>query len=51
MAKEIARQEHEGELVEPEETTQGIPADIQGRGTDNSDRSIQAWRAGRGARG
>jgi hypothetical protein len=48
VAKEIERQVHDGELVEPEETSQGVPADSRGQGGDNSGQSIMGWRAGRG---
>ena len=46
MAKEIERQVHDGELVEPEETSQGIPADGRGLGSDN-DGTLDGFRAGR----
>jgi hypothetical protein len=49
VGKEIERQVHEGEIVEPAPTSNGIPAGERGGSNDNQGRSIQDWRAGQGA--
>jgi hypothetical protein len=49
VGKEIDRQVHEGEIVEPKPQSNGIPAGDRGQGSGNSGKSIQEWRAGRGA--
>lgn len=53
MGKEIERQVHDGEIVEPDSTSNGVPANGRGQG-DNNDVSVRehgllgGWRAGRG---
>lgn len=49
MGKEIDRQVHEGEIVDDEPQSNGIPAGSRGQGSDNSGQSLEGWRAGRGA--
>ena len=49
VGKEIERQVLEGEIVEPEERTAGLPEQLTGVGESNEGKSIREWRAGRGA--